>query len=78
MSRNQRPAFFGYVKVELLSRSSRRWRWRVCKEGSDFVVLASEPIFANAEDAWSVGRKALTMLERGEHVEGLRAVPEDA
>jgi hypothetical protein len=77
MSRSQRPAFFGYVKVELLSRSPRRWCWKVCKDGSDVVVLASEPIFASAEDAWSVARMALAMLERGEQVDGLRSVPEN-
>lgn len=72
MLRPRRPAFFGYVKVELLSRSPRRWGWKVCKEDCDLVVLASEPIFVSAEDAWRVANKALAMLERGERIEAPR------
>lgn len=61
-----RSEFTGYVKVELLSRSPRRWGWRVCKEGTDFALAASEPVYFCAEDAWSNGRQVLTAIERGE------------
>jgi len=68
------PAFFGYVKVELLARYPHRWGWRVFKDEGDYVVLSSEPLFPTAEAAWRDGRQVLVMLEQGETVKGLRAM----
>ena len=68
------PAFFGYVKVELTARHPHRWGWRVFKDEGDFPVFSSEPVVCSADSAWRDGRQVLAMLERGETVEGLRAM----
>ena len=65
MSRSRRPEFFGYVKIELLTQFPRRWGWKVCKEGGEFVVIASQALFLSAEEAWRAGREVLAQLERG-------------
>ena len=44
------------------------------KDEGDFAVFSSEPLFCSAEAAWTDGRQVLAMLERGETVEGLRAM----
>ncbi len=78
MSRSRPLAFFGYVKIELLSQHPRRWGWKVCKEGGEFVVVASQAIFFSAEEAWRVGRKVLVQLERGATANELREATEIA
>ena len=71
------PAFFGYVKVELLARHPHRWGWRVFKDEGDIVVISSAPLFPTAEAAWKDGRQILVMLEQGETVKGLRAITQN-
>ena len=69
MQRGSRPKFFGYVKVELVSRSPRQWGWSIHRDGAEFCALAtSDRAFASAEDAWREGRRTLAMLEAGELV----------
>jgi hypothetical protein len=46
----------------------------VFKDEGDFPVFSSEPVFCSADSAWRDGRQVLAMLERGETVEGLRAM----
>jgi hypothetical protein len=66
MQRVQRPKFFGYVKVELVSRSPRLWSWRVESDLADGVPAArSSRAYRCAEDAWHDGRKELIALEGG-------------
>ena len=78
MPRTRPPAFFGYVKIELLSQYRRRWGWKVCKEGGEFVMIASDATFLSAEEAWRAGREVLARLERGETVMALRGATEIA
>ncbi len=78
MPRSHRLAFFGYVKVELLAHSPRRWGWRVCKDEGNFAVITSEATFLSADEAWRAGRAVLARLESGETVKGIRAAPKAA
>ena len=72
MRQGQRCQFFGYVKVDLQSRSPKRWSWTIHRDTGDSVVLRSESLFACAEDAWRAGRKALSAMEAGMEVERAR------
>jgi hypothetical protein len=52
-----------YVKVEVVSRSPKRWGWAICAEGFDVVVERSGERFQHAEDAWKAGQSALGRIE---------------
>ena len=61
-----RPRFFGYVKVDLRSRSPRRWGWSIHREAvENAALLQSDRAFSAAEDAWREGRKVLAAMEDG-------------
>ena len=74
MRQGRRCHFFGYVKVELRSRSPRQWGWSIYRDTADSVVVRSDCRFICAEDAWRAGRETLTALEMGIPVEGARAL----
>lgn len=50
---------FGYVKVEVRSRSPKLWGWTLHRDGTGTVARRSEKLFAYAEDAWLDGQRAL-------------------
>ena len=68
---------FGYVKVELRSRSPRLWGWNVHRAGSDNVVKGSEAAYGCAEDAWKAGQAALAKVEAALPPAYLRAFEQD-
>lgn len=53
---------FGYVKVEVRSRSPKLWGWNIHRSASDNVVQRSERLFGYAEDAWKEGQRLLSTL----------------
>ena len=66
MQPRSRPKFFGYVKVELVSRSPRQWGWSIHSDSVESCAAAmSDKPFKSAEDAWREGRRVLAMLEAG-------------
>jgi hypothetical protein len=66
MWKGARPKFFGYVKVELVSRSPRRWGWSIHSDAAESCAAAtSDKAFTSAEDAWREGQQALAVLEAG-------------
>jgi len=66
MANEPKIKFFGYVKVEILTRYPRRWIWKVCRDTNDLPVVAAETPLSCAESAWDAGRKILVALEHGE------------
>lgn len=76
MQKERGCKFYGYVKVDLVSPSPRRWKWSVRRDGSDVVVFSSDAPFAHAEDAWAAGRRVLTSLETGAVVDPHRVLAE--
>ena len=59
-----RPKVLGYVKVELVSRSPRRWGWSVRSEAAESILAeGGERADACAESAWRDGQVALAALE---------------
>jgi hypothetical protein len=75
MQRSLRPKFFGYVKVELVSRSPRKWGWSIHSDGAEICAAAmSDTAFGSAEDAWREGRRTLAMLEAGKPVNAAGAL----
>jgi hypothetical protein len=53
---------FGYVKVEVRSRSPKLWGWNIHRTASDNVIQQSETLFGYAEDAWKEGQRLLSTL----------------
>ena len=75
MQQRRECKFFGYVKVEVRSRSPRRWAWSVCLH-TDLTMVVSNNLFICAEDAWRAGSQVLTALEQGVPVEEFRMLEE--
>jgi hypothetical protein len=76
MRQHRDRKFFGYVKVELRSRSPRLWAWSIHRDTTDLVLVTSDCPFFHAEDAWSAGSYVLASLEQGIPVEGIRTLEE--
>lgn len=53
---------FGYVKVEVRSRSPKLWGWNIHRSASDNIIQQSETLFGYAEDAWKEGQRLLSTL----------------
>jgi len=76
MRRQRDRKFFGYLKVELRSRSPRLWAWSIYRDTTDMMLVTSDRPFVHAEDAWSAGNHVLASLEQGIPVEGVRTLEE--
>jgi hypothetical protein len=75
MQPRSRPKFFGYVKVELVSRLPRQWGWSIHSESVESCAAAmSDEPFKSAEDAWREGRRVLARLEAGKPANGVDAL----
>jgi hypothetical protein len=53
---------FGYVKVEVRSRSPKLWGWNIHRSASDNIIQQSETLFGYAEDVWKEGQRLLSTL----------------
>ena len=74
MQQRSRPKFFGYVKVELISRSPRQWSWSIHSDRAEaFAAAVSDRAFRASEDAWRDGQRTLAMLEAGKPISAASA-----
>jgi len=59
MRQRRNVHLFGYIKVEVRSRSPKLWGWTLHRDGTGTVAGRSEILFDYAEDAWLDGQRAL-------------------
>jgi hypothetical protein len=74
--RTSRPVFIaGYVKIEIRSRTPRRWGWELYRNGNEVPLSRSDELFRCAEEAWQAGQVALLQLAPAPTVERFEEIP---
>jgi hypothetical protein len=63
MQHRRQLALPAYLKVDIRSRSPRRWGWSIHHDAADLVLARSDEMFPCAEDAWKAGQAALRIFE---------------